>query len=133
MPRCAPVPPLIPQRLRKPAQGAGSRGGRRAARSGSSYGYSWPSRLCLSSGSSRASLPSPAVPPSPSRSPSNAATATGPPLFKSYADSTKHYGVALNDATNTGKGIGIAIIVAISVVVDFFLGVGYGIYKLATR
>lgn len=55
------------------------------------------------------------------------------PLFKSYADCTKHYGVALNDATNTGKGIGIAIIVAIWVVVDFFLGVGYGIYKLATR
>jgi hypothetical protein len=55
------------------------------------------------------------------------------PLFKSYADCTKHYGVALNDATNTGKGIGIAIIVAVWVVVDFFLGVGYGIYKLATR
>ena len=55
------------------------------------------------------------------------------PLFKSYADCTKHYGVALNDATNAGKGIGIAIIVAIWVVLDFFLGLGYGIYKLATR
>lgn len=54
-------------------------------------------------------------------------------LFKSQADCTKHYAVALNDATNTGKGLGVAIIVAVWVVVDFFMGVGYGIYKLATR
>ena len=31
-------------------------------------------------------------------------------LFKSYADCTKHYAVALNDATNAGKGIGVALI-----------------------
>lgn len=54
-------------------------------------------------------------------------------LFKSQADCTQHYAVALNDASNTGKGIGVAIVVVIWVVVDFFLGVGYGVYKLATR
>jgi hypothetical protein len=55
------------------------------------------------------------------------------PLFKSHADCVKHYAVALNVATDTGKGIGVAIVVLIWVVVDFFLGVGYGVYKLATR
>ena len=54
-------------------------------------------------------------------------------LFKSQADCTKHYAVALNDATDTGKGLGVALIVVMWVVVDFFLGLGYGIYKLATR
>jgi hypothetical protein len=55
------------------------------------------------------------------------------PLFKSQADCVQHYSVALNDAANTGKGIGVALIVVFWVVVDFFLGVGYGIYKLASR
>lgn len=55
------------------------------------------------------------------------------PLFKSQADCTQHYAVALNDAANTGKGLGVALIVLFWVVVDFFLGVGYGIYKLASR
>jgi hypothetical protein len=54
-------------------------------------------------------------------------------VFKSHADCVTHYAVALNDAANTGKGIGVALIVVGWVVVDFFLGVGYGIYKLATR
>lgn len=54
-------------------------------------------------------------------------------LFKSQADCVKHYSVALNDAANTGKGLGVAIIVVVWVVVDFFLAVGYGIYRLATR
>jgi hypothetical protein len=56
-------------------------------------------------------------------------------LFKSYADCTKHYAVALNDAadTDTGKGIGVALIVAVWVVVDIILGISYGIYKLARR
>lgn len=54
-------------------------------------------------------------------------------LFKSQADCVKHYSVALNDAANTGKGLGVAIIVVVWVVVDFFLGIGYGIYRLATR
>ena len=55
------------------------------------------------------------------------------PLFKSQADCAKHYAVALNDATDTGKGIGVAIVVLLWVVVDFLLGIGYGVYKLATR
>jgi hypothetical protein len=54
-------------------------------------------------------------------------------LFKSQADCTKHYAVALNDATDTGKGIGVAIIVALWVAVDVILGIGYGIYRLARR
>ena len=54
-------------------------------------------------------------------------------LFKSYADCTKHYAVALNDATDTGKGIGVALIVVVWVVVDIILGISYGIYKLARR
>jgi hypothetical protein len=55
------------------------------------------------------------------------------PLFKSQADCVKHYGGALQDAGDTGKAIGVGLIVLLWVVVDFFLGVGYGIYKLATR
>jgi hypothetical protein len=39
----------------------------------------------------------------------------------------------LNDAQNVGKGLGVAVIVIIWIVVDFFLGLGYGIYRLATR
>ena len=54
-------------------------------------------------------------------------------LFKSQADCDKHYAVALNDATNVGKGIGAVLIVGIWVVIDFFLGLGYGIYRLASR
>ena len=55
------------------------------------------------------------------------------PLFKSQADCVQHYGGALQDAGNAGKAIGAGIIVLMWVVVDFFLGVGYGVYKLATR
>jgi len=44
-----------------------------------------------------------------------------------------HYNVALNDAQAVGKGLGVALIVIISVVIDFFLGHGYRIYRLATR
>jgi hypothetical protein len=54
-------------------------------------------------------------------------------LFTSQADCTQHYAVALNDAGNAGKGIGVAIVVLFWVVVDFFLGVGYVVYKLARR
>ena len=54
-------------------------------------------------------------------------------LFKSYADCTKHYAVALNDAADTGKGIGVALIVVFWVVVDIILGISYGIYRLARR
>jgi hypothetical protein len=55
------------------------------------------------------------------------------PLFKSQADCHLHYNVALNDAQNVGKGLGIAFIVVFWIIVDFFLGLGYGIYRLATR
>ena len=55
------------------------------------------------------------------------------PLFKSQADCQQHYAVALNDAGNAGKGLGIAAIVIFWIVVDFFLGLGYGIYRLASR
>lgn len=55
------------------------------------------------------------------------------PLFKSQADCQVHYGHALNDATDVGKGIGVAFIVIAWMVVDFFLGLGYGIYRLASR
>jgi hypothetical protein len=54
-------------------------------------------------------------------------------LFKSQADCVQHYGVALNDAGNVGKGIGVAFIVIIWMVVDFFVGLGYGVYRLASR
>jgi len=54
-------------------------------------------------------------------------------LFKSHADCAKHYAVALRDATNAGKGLGAALIVLIWVVIDFSLGLGYGIYRLASR
>jgi hypothetical protein len=54
-------------------------------------------------------------------------------LFKSQADCNQHYAVALNDAGNVGKGIAAALIVAFWAVTDFFLGIGYLVYKLATR
>ncbi len=54
-------------------------------------------------------------------------------LFKSQADCQQHYAVALNDAGNVGKGIGVAVIVIVWVIVDFFVGLGYGIYRLASR
>ena len=55
------------------------------------------------------------------------------PLFKSQADCVTHYGAALQEAGNVGKGIGAALIVALWFFVDFFLGLGYGIYRLASR
>lgn len=55
------------------------------------------------------------------------------PLFKSQADCVTHYGGALNDAGNVGKGLGIAVVVIIWVVVDIILGISYGVYRLATR
>jgi hypothetical protein len=55
------------------------------------------------------------------------------PLFKSQADCQVHYAHALNEAGNVGKGLGVAFIVIFWVVADFFLGLGYGIYRLASR
>lgn len=54
-------------------------------------------------------------------------------LFKSQADCQVHYAHALNEASTAGKGIGVALIVVFWLVVDFFLGLGYGIYRLASR
>lgn len=54
-------------------------------------------------------------------------------LFKSQADCQVHYAHALNEASAAGKGIGVALIVIVWIVVDFFLGLGYGIYRLASR
>ena len=54
-------------------------------------------------------------------------------LFKSQADCQVHYAHALSDAGNVGKGLAVAVIVIVWVVVDFFLGLGYGIYRLASR
>lgn len=55
------------------------------------------------------------------------------PLFKSHADCVTHFGAAMRGATSLGQGLGMAFIVLAWVVVDFFLGMGYGVYKLATR
>jgi hypothetical protein len=54
-------------------------------------------------------------------------------LFTSHADCMRHYAVALNDATDTGKGIGAALIVICWFVADVILGISYGVYRLATR
>ncbi|MCW2738620.1 hypothetical protein [Nocardioides sp.] len=40
---------------------------------------------------------------------------------------------ACNDAEAVGTGIGVFLIVILWMVVDFFLAVGYGIYRLAKR
>ena len=55
------------------------------------------------------------------------------PLFKSQADCVTHYGGALQGAGNLGKGLGLALVVILWVVVDFLLAVSYGVYKLARR
>lgn len=54
-------------------------------------------------------------------------------LFKSQADCDQHYAVALNDAGNLGKGLGVALIVGFWCVVDFLMGVTYLIIRLARR
>lgn len=54
-------------------------------------------------------------------------------LYKSYQDCLTSYAHDLTNAGNTGKGLGAAAVVLIWVVVDFFLGLGYGIYRLARR
>lgn len=53
------------------------------------------------------------------------------PLWKSYQDCAAHSGIVA--AHDVGKGIAVGLIVVIWVVVDFFLGLGYGIYRLARR
>lgn len=55
------------------------------------------------------------------------------PLYKSQADCMSSYGRTLNDATDTGKGLGVALVVIFWVIVDFLVGGGYAIYRLASR
>jgi hypothetical protein len=54
-------------------------------------------------------------------------------LYNSYADCVTSYGNTLNAASDTGKGIGAGLIIALWVAVDVILGVTYGIYRLASR
>jgi hypothetical protein len=54
-------------------------------------------------------------------------------LYKSSADCVTHYGNALNGASSVGKSIGAGIVIALWVVVDFFMGLGFMIYKLTQR
>ena len=55
------------------------------------------------------------------------------PLYNSQADCVKSGGALLAGASDVGKGLAIGLIVVFWVVVDFLLGVSYGVYKLATR
>lgn len=52
-------------------------------------------------------------------------------LWKSYSDCAAHSGVVA--AHDVGKGIAIGVIVVIWIVVDFLVGLTYGIYRLAKR
>jgi hypothetical protein len=52
------------------------------------------------------------------------------PVFNSQADCVTHYGGALQTAGNLGKGIGAALIILLWAVVDFILGISYGVYCL---
>lgn len=54
-------------------------------------------------------------------------------VFTSYADCVKHGAVGLTEAGNIGKGLGLAVIVIVWVVVDFLVALTYGIYRLARR
>jgi hypothetical protein len=55
------------------------------------------------------------------------------PLFKSQADCITHYGKALNDAGTIGKGIGLALVLGLWVVVDIILGIGRLVVLTARR
>lgn len=52
-------------------------------------------------------------------------------LWKSYQDCVAHSGV--QQAHDVGKGIAVSLIVIIWVIVDFLVGITYGIYRLARR
>jgi len=52
-------------------------------------------------------------------------------VWKSYSDCAAHSGVVA--AHDVGKGIAIGLIVVIWIVVDFLVGLTYGIYRLARR
>lgn len=52
-------------------------------------------------------------------------------LWKSYSDCAAHSGVVA--AHDVGKSIAVGLIVLIWFLVDFFVGLTYGIYRLARR
>jgi hypothetical protein len=55
------------------------------------------------------------------------------PLFKSQADCARSLSRTYNDAHDAGTGFAVALLIGLWIAVDFFLGLGYGIYRLATR
>ena len=55
------------------------------------------------------------------------------PLFKSRADCVTHYGHALQSAGNVGKGVGVALVIALWVAVDVILGVGRMVVVFSRR
>lgn len=54
-------------------------------------------------------------------------------LYSSYAACVKGNASLLAGASDTGKAIGVGLIVVIWVVVDFLVALTYGIYRLARR
>lgn len=54
-------------------------------------------------------------------------------LYSSYAACLKGNGSLLAGASDTGKAVGVGLIVVLWVVVDFLVGLTYGIYRLARR
>jgi hypothetical protein len=54
-------------------------------------------------------------------------------LYSSKASCMTHYSQALSDAAGAGRGIGVAAVVLFWCVVDFLVGGGYAIYRLARR
>lgn len=54
-------------------------------------------------------------------------------LYKSQADCVTHYGNGLNAAGDLGNTIGAGLVIGLWVAVDAILGIGYGIYRLASR
>jgi hypothetical protein len=55
------------------------------------------------------------------------------PLYNSYQACVADAGNSLQAAADFGKGIGMALIVILWVIVDFLLAVTYCIYRLARR
>jgi hypothetical protein len=54
-------------------------------------------------------------------------------LFKSQADCVTHYGHALAEAGDIGKGLGVAVIAGLWVALDIILGIGFMVVRLAKR
>jgi len=54
-------------------------------------------------------------------------------VFTSYADCVKHGAVGIQAAHDVGKGLAVGVLVIGWVIVDFLLGLTYGIYRLVKR